>query len=138
MFEWSDSMSVGNATMDMEHRNLLGMVATVEHALRSGDCTILSQAFQRLFLCVDMHQSNEERFACALGIEFDEHRMRHRAQQFELMHLHKELEAKSGIWSEGAVEHFSKSLWNWARAHIAHDDSLLKPGLSGHPYHFKP
>lgn len=136
--EWTDSLSVGNAMMDSDHQNLCSMMCTVEHALRSGDEVILSQSFQRLLNGVGIHFVNEEKLAFALDLPFDQHKKTNRAQQLELEHMRLELEAKSGIWSEGAVEHFSMSLKNWLGEHIGRDGGVLKPALLGHPYHFKP
>ncbi len=138
MVDWSDNLSISNVVMDSDHKNLVAMVNTVEHAIRSGDCTILSQAFQRLFMCVEIHFSNEERFAKALELPFDQHKKLHFSQHNELGHMRTELEAKSGIWSEGAVEHFSQALRNWLLDHIHGDVIALKGALSNQPYHFKP
>lgn len=136
--QWSDSLSVGNSLMDSDHRNLLGMMSTVEHALRSGNPLILSQAFQRLVVGVAIHSVNEERIALAVELPFDDIRKMNRYLQQELEHMRSELDAKNGIWSEGAVEHFSLSLKNWMAAHIGRDERLLKPALIPHPYDLKP
>ncbi|HEX5363398.1 MAG TPA: hypothetical protein VFW59_03965 [Gallionella sp.] len=138
VFEWTDSLSVGNAMMDADHQNLIGMIRAVEHALRSGDCVVLSQSFQLLLYGVGIHFANEERLALALELPFDQHKKLNRAQQYELEHMRTELEAKSGIWSGGAVEHFSCSLRNWLSEHIGRDGERLRPVLAAHPYHFKP
>lgn len=136
--QWSDSLSIGNAMIDSDHRNLLGMMSTVEHALRSGDGPILSQAFQRLIVCVGIHFANEERLAQAIDLPLDNHRRLNQYLQQELEHMRIELEAKRGIWSEGAIEHFAHSLRNWMAAHIGRDERLLKSALATQPYDFKP
>lgn len=136
--QWSDSLSVGNSLMDSDHRNLLGMMSTVEHALRSGDPLILSQAFQRLVVGVGIHFVNEERLAQTVELPFEDVRKMNRYLQRELEYLRSELDAKDGIWSEAAVEHFSLSLRNWMAAHIGRDERLLKPALIPHPYDLKP
>ncbi|MFZ3017352.1 MAG: hemerythrin domain-containing protein [Gallionella sp.] len=136
--QWSDSLSVGNALMDSDHRNLLGMIGTVEHALRSGNGQILSQAFQRLVVSVSIHFVNEERLAQAIDLDFDNHKKLNQYLQRELEHMRIELDAKNGIWSDGAIEHFSHSLKNWMAAHLGRDERLLKPVLVAQPYDFKP
>jgi len=136
--QWSNSLSVGNALMDSDHRNLLGMVATVDHALRSGNAQILSQAFHRLVVSVGIHFSNEERLAQAIALDFDNHRKMNQYLQRELEHMRVELDAKEGIWSEGSVEHFSHCLKNWMAAHIGRDERLLKPVFTAQPYNLKP
>jgi len=136
--QWSDNLSVSNALMDSDHRNLLGMMSTVEHALRSGDGQILSQAFQRLVVSVGIHFVNEERLAQAIALPFDNHRKLNQYLQQELEHMRIELDAKNGIWSDGAIEHFSHCLKNWMAAHLGRDERLLKPALAVQPYDLKP
>lgn len=137
VLEWTDRLSIGNDKMDSDHRNLISMIVTVEHALRSGDAETLSQAFQRLLVGVGIHFSNEERLAKLIGVPFDDHRKTNRSQQNELEHMRLELEAKSGLWSEAAVEHFSHSLKTWVSEHLVRDEGALKPALSAYPYHLK-
>ncbi|MDP2143231.1 MAG: hemerythrin domain-containing protein [Gallionella sp.] len=136
--QWSDSLSVGNALMDSDHRNLFGMIGTVDHALRSGNPQILSQAFQRLVVCVGIHFANEERLAQAIDLPFDNHKRLNLYLQQELEYMRSELDAKDGLWSESAVEHFSHSLRNWMAAHLGRDERLLKPVLSAQPYDLRP
>ncbi len=136
--QWSDSLSVGNQMMDAEHRNLIGMIAAVDSALRSGDGSGLSQAFQRLVIYAGIHFANEERLAQAIDLPFDNHKKLNRYLREELEHMRTELDAKDGIWSEGAVEHFSHSLKNWMAAHIGRDERLLKPAFAAQPYELKP
>ena len=136
--QWSDNLSVGNALMDSDHRNLFGMIGTVDHALRSGNSQILSQAFQRLVVSVGIHFANEERLAQVIDLPFDSHKKLNLYLQQELEHMRSELDAKDGLWSEGAVEHFSHSLRNWMAAHLGRDERLLKPVLSAQPYDLRP
>lgn len=136
--EWTEQLSVGNATLDSDHRNLICMIHTVEHALRSGNGHILSHAFQRLLLCVGIHFSNEEKLAQAVDLPFDEKQKSNLHLRRELEYLWDELEAKRGIWSDAAVEHFSRVLKGWMVEHISRDDRCLKPALTAQPYYFKP
>lgn len=136
--QWSDCLSVGNEQMDTEHRNLLDMIAAVDQALRSGDGSVLSQAFQRLVVYVGIHFASEERLAQAIDLPFDSHKKLNRYLQEELEHMRIELDAKDGLWSEGSVEHFSHSLRNWMAAHIGRDERLLKPVFAAQPYDLRP
>ena len=138
LLEWTDRLSVGNAMMDSDHQNLLSMMSTVEHALRSGDGVILSQSFHRLLNAVGIHFANEEKLALALELPIEQHKRSNCAQRQELEYMRIELEAKSGIWSMGTVEHFSNSLRNWFADHIGRDGGALKPALLAQSYHFKP
>jgi hemerythrin len=136
--QWSDSLSVGNELMDTEHKNLLGMIAAVDQALRSDDGSELSQAFQRLVVYVGIHFASEERLAQTIDLPFDNHKKLNRYLREELEHMQTELDAKGGIWSEGAVEHFSHALKNWMAAHLGRDERLLKPAFVVQPYDLRP
>lgn len=136
--QWSDNLSVGNALMDADHRNLFGILSAVDHALRSGNDQMLLQAFHRLAVCVGIHFANEERLAKAMDMPFDNHRKTNLYLQQELEHMRIELEARRGIWSDGAVEHFSLSLKNWMEAHLGRDERLLKPVFAAQPYDLEP
>lgn len=127
--EWTEQLSVGNELIDSEHRNLIDMINGVEQVLRAGSQAALMSAFKVLADCARAHFENEEKIARAADLPFDRHKGAHQYLQRELQYLWNELEAKSGLWSEGAVEHFSRMLGNWILDHIMGEDMLLKPAL---------
>ncbi|WP_212785384.1 bacteriohemerythrin [Ferrigenium kumadai] len=133
---WTEQLSVGNAIIDSEHRNLIGLINSVEHALRSGNEHALSHAFKLLTDCVRLHFMNEEKIAQAAELPFEQHKQSHQYLQKELQYIRDELEAKSGMWSEGAVEHFTRTLGNWMMDHLSGEDKLLKPALLTLPSDF--
>lgn len=134
---WGKQLSVGNEIIDAEHRNLIGMVNDIVRAIRARDCDALAQAFQLLegWLCV--HFVNKEKIARAVNFDFSNHKS---AQQYllkELQHMRDELIAKNGMWSDGAVDHFTRSLKVWMiDGHIIDLDMLMKPALQAHDYKF--
>jgi hemerythrin-like metal-binding protein len=136
--EWTEQLSVGNALIDSEHRNLIGMINSIEHALRSGNQLDLQRTFKLLADCVRVHFLNEERVAKAAEFPVEHHKRIHEYLQRELQYLREELEAKSGMWSQGAVEHFSRMLGNWLLDHITGEDMQLKSALQVLPYDFSP
>ncbi|HXU92066.1 MAG TPA: bacteriohemerythrin [Gallionella sp.] len=133
---WTEQLSVGNAAIDSEHRSLIGMINSVEGALRTGNEHALSHAFKRLTDCARFHFMNEEKIAQAADFPLEQHKRAHRYLERELQYIRDELEAKSGMWSEGAVEHFTRMLGNWMMDHISDEDKLLKPALQTLPYDF--
>lgn len=135
---WTEQLSVGNAVIDSEHRNLIGMINSVEHALRTGNEHALLHAFQLLADCTRLHFTSEERIAQAAGLPFDHHKQAHRHLQKELQYLREEVEAKSGMWSDGAVEHFARMLGSWMMDHLLGEDMLMKPALQNRPCDFSP
>ena len=38
---WTKQLSVGNATLDSENKNLIGMVNSIEYAVEIKDCSYL-------------------------------------------------------------------------------------------------
>ncbi len=136
--EWTEQLSVGNALIDTEHENLIDMINSVEHALRAGDQPALLSSFKRLADGVRLHFMTEEKIAQAIRFPFDHHHGAHQYLQKELQYMREELEAKSGMWSEGAVEHFSRMLGSWMMDHIAGEDMMLKPALQACSYDFAP
>lgn len=136
---WTNQMSIGNAAIDSDHRNLLNMVDNVVHAIRRRESSALSQAFKTLEEWLCTHFANEEKIARAIDLPFDQHK---RAQQYslkELQNLRDELAAKEGSWSEIASEHYANFLNNWIiDEHIAKLDMPMKPALQKYPYDFMP
>ena len=53
--------------------------------------------------------------------------------------MRDELVGKGGVWSDGTVDHFTKSLKHWMiDKHIIELDMQMKPVLQGYPYDFMP
>jgi len=136
---WTDGISVGNAVIDSDHKNLIGIANNVNRAIRSRDSATLSKAFVHLenWLCV--HFANEKRIAHAVNFNFSGHEQEQQYALNELQHLRDELAAKRGIWSDGAVEHFTGFLKHWLiDDHIVRLDMQMKPALQAHDYTFWP
>lgn len=138
-FTWSDKLSIGNAVVDSEHRMLIRMTNDVVHAIRARNCEILAQAFELLehWLCV--HFVNEETIARAVNFDFSRHKTAQQHSLKELQHMRDELIARDGVWSDGTVEHFARSLKDWViDEHILKLDMLMKPVLQTYDYNFLP
>ena len=135
---WSEDMSVGNATIDSDHKRLIAMVKDVGIMIKMRDNFILAQAFELLehYLCV--HFANEERIVQAIKFPFARYRL---AQQYvlkEFRHMKDELIDKNGKWSDDAAEHYSNFLNDWIIDHIIKKDMLMKSTLRAYSYDFEP
>ena len=135
---WTKELSVGNATIDSDHKQLIDMTNRIRHEIRSADSSALAQAFERIENWLPTHFTNEEKIVRAVHFSLDRHALAHQYSMRELQYLRDELVSKDGIWSEGAVEHFCHSLENWAIEHITKMDMQIKPALQTHPYDFQP
>ncbi|MCF8152407.1 MAG: hemerythrin domain-containing protein [Sulfuritalea sp.] len=136
--EWSTQLSVGNETIDSEHRNLLKMINDVESAIRAGNSPTLPQSLKLLEDCVAAHFADEEKIAQAIGFDFTQNKLEHQYVQNELRHMVEDLVAKNGAWSESVAAHYSFFLSEWMVEHILQEDILMKPVLQTYPYDFKP
>lgn len=136
---WTKKLSIGNAIIDAEHRNLISMVNDVSHEIKIRDGSALSQAFKLLdnWLCV--HFVNEEKIAQAINFHFAQHKLAQQHSLKELRYMKNELVDKDGVWSDSAVAHFTRSLKNWMiDEHIIKLDMLMKPALQNYDYNFCP
>src|SRR3989338_6932173 len=138
MNPWTDELSVGNATIDTEHKDLIVMVNGIEAMIKARDSFALPQAFEQLehYLCI--HFADEEDIARAIKFPFAKNIQEHKYVLKEFQHMKNELVAKDGIWSDGAAEHYSNFLSNWITDHVISEDMLMKPALKNYPYDFKP
>lgn len=134
---WSKQLSVGNATIDSEHKDLLKMINDVEHAIRARDISTLPQLFKLLEDCVSVHFADEEKIAQAIGFDFTHNKLEHQYVQNELRHIRDELVDRNSTWSESAAAHYSYFLSEWMVEHILQEDMLMKPVLQTYPYDFK-
>lgn len=136
---WSKQLSVGNVIIDSEHRNLISLVNDVIHAIETRNDPDLTPAFEQLEHTLCVHFENEEKIAQAVGFNFSKHKS---AQQYglkELLFLKNELAGGHGLWSENAVEHFTRFLENWMiNEHIIGLDMQMRPVLQTYDYEFWP
>ena len=137
--KWTKQLSVGNAIIDSEHRNLIGIANNVRRAIKSRDSSTLPQEIEHLEDWLYVHFANEEKIARAVNFDFSQHKL---AQQYwlkELWFLRDELTGKRGLWSDNAIEHFSHFLSDWMiDGHIISLDMLMKPTLQTYDYNFLP
>jgi hemerythrin len=131
-------MSVGNESIDSEHKTLLNMVNDIERAIRKRNSAALLQAFKLFEDAVHIHFRNEANIAKAINYPFDEHKLEHQYVLNELQTMRDELISNEGRWSESAVEHYYGFLSEWTTVHIGEDDMRMKAILDTYPYNFKP
>ena len=138
---WSEELSVGNAMIDSEHKNLIGMVNNLERVIRARDGFAMPQAFDQLeeYLCA--HFANEEKMAQAINFPFTQNEREHK-YVLKSLHLIRNavtaMAAKNGIWAEDAADHYPEFLNDWLTNHVTKEDMLMKPMLQTYPYDFSP
>jgi len=136
---WTKQLSVGNETLDSEHKNLIGIVNLIEYAIETRDMATLLRTLKLLMNCIHTHFTNEERFAQAIDLPLDDqHDLAHQHLQKELQQTGVELEVRGGMWPEYIMDHYPQFLREWLIEHITKEDMLMKPALQTYPYDFQP
>ena len=138
MEKWTDDLSVGNASIDADHKKLLVMVNGLETMIKARDNFALPQALEQLEHYLNVHFTNEEKIAQTVNFPFGKNKLGHQYVLKEFQHMKAELIAKNGIWADGAAEHYSHFLSDWITDHVVKEDMLMKPVLQTYPYDFKP
>jgi len=135
---WTKPMSVGNESIDSEHKTLISMVNDIDGAIRARDAAALLQAFKLFEVSVRLHFRNEARIAEAINYPFEAHKLEHQYVLDEIQTMKKELLSNRGKLSESSAEHYYGFLSEWTTMHISEDDMQMKEILETHPYDFKP
>ncbi len=135
---WTERLSVGNAMLDTEHKQLIDMVNSIERAIRTRDSRALLQTFKPFEDYVRVHFGNEAKIAQSVDFPFIQHALEHHYVLEELRQMSDELVANDGRWSESAAEHYSYFLSEWLIEHLLEQDMLMKSVLQKLPYNFKP
>ena len=135
---WTKQLSVGNAVIDSDHKNLIAIINGIERAISAKNHSAISQAFEFLegWLCV--HFANDERIARAASLDFLEHKQAQQYSLKELQYLRDELVAKKGILSGSEAKHYFHLLKCWMTEHIIKVDMPVKPMLQTLDYLFWP
>lgn len=137
--KWTKQLSVGNAVIDSEHKNLIAIANGVRRAIKARDSAALPRELEHLEDWLYVHFSNEEKIAQAVNFDFSQHKLAQQSWLKELWFLRNELIGKSGLWSEDAIEYFSLFLSDWLiDGHIISLDMPMKPVLQSYGYNFLP
>ncbi|MDO8466198.1 MAG: hemerythrin domain-containing protein [Gallionella sp.] len=137
--KWTKQLSVGNAVIDSEHKNLITIANSVRRAIKARDSAALPQELEHLEDWLYVHFANEEKIAQAVNFDFSQHKLAQQCWLKELWLLRNELIGKNGLWSDDAIEHFSLFLSDWMiDGHIIGLDMPMKPVLQSYGYNFLP
>lgn len=135
---WTKLMSVGNESIDSEHKTLISMVNDIDRAIRVKDAAALLHAFKLFEVFVRLHFRNEANIAEAIDYPFEAHKLEHQYVLNEIQTMKKELVSNKGKLSESSAEHYYGFLSGWTTMHIDEDDMRMKEILDTYPYDFKP
>jgi len=139
--EWSDDLSVGNARIDSDHKDLILKTNNVVQAIDSRDISALTHAFDLLEKSLIAHFAYEKKIAYAIGFCFEQNESDHK-NILEILNRIKEAVAtmvsSNSKMTEDAVDYYSELLCDWLTNHVFNEDILMKPALKAYPYDYIP
>lgn len=132
--KWNDELSVGNGTIDTEHKVLIRIAQDISDAIKGRKLDSLEKMFAFIELQMRGHFLTEERLAKAANYEFSEHKHSQQYLMNEILYLRNELIGKK-VWSDAAAKHYCNILESWLiDDHIIKTDMKMKPALLAMPF----
>ncbi len=137
--KWTKQLSVGNAVIDSEHKNLITITSNVRRAIKARDSSTLSQELEHLEDWLYVHFANEGKIAQAVNFDFSQHKLAQQCWLKELWFLRDELVGKNSLLPDDEIEYFSLFLSDWMiDGHIISLDMAMKPVLQAYDYNLLP
>ncbi len=135
---WADHLSVGNAMIDSDHRNLIELVNRIQCAIGKRDPIKLSRAMESFAAFMHVHLKNEEQLAEAVNFPLGQNRLEHQQLMYEIKCMLDNLDPEYSVWPDNVVEKYSRLLSDWMMDHIIQKGMQMKPMLQSLPYDFLP
>ncbi|MBI5626510.1 MAG: hypothetical protein HY935_04820 [Nitrosomonadales bacterium] len=132
----TEQMSIGNAILDSDHKELLGMIREIDSASKARDHFALLRSVRQVGACMNRHFLNEELLANSLHIPFALHKITHQNMRDEIVLIRHQI-VKEGVVTLH-MEQYAQFLQDWLINHIADENTqLMKSVLQTRPYDFK-
>lgn len=135
---WTERMSVGNAIIDSDHKELIAMINGAEYMIKKRDSYALSLALNHIEYWLHAHFENEGLIAQAVSFPFAKHKLEHENMLKTFCFMREVIEGKDGAWDEDGAKHYAEFLSDWLTNHLLDEDMLMKPVLQCYPYDFRP
>lgn len=135
---WKKKLSVGNAVIDSEHRNLMEIIDNIESLIKAKDGHALSQVFGQLEQWLCIHFANENHIAQSVNYDFTQHKQAQQNLLKEARRLKEGVAIKDSLWPEDEIKHYSGYLKRQLVEHITNADMRMKSVLQHLPYDFLP
>lgn len=137
-FAWSEQLSVGNAILDSEHRNLISKINNITRMIEAGEAAALPGAFEMLETWLMVHFENERMFAQSFDLDFEQHELAHQGLLDELRRWRDELAAKNWAAPNSRTKSHYQLLHDRFIKHLAEDDMQMKPAFWNCRYDYIP
>lgn len=127
LYEWDDSLSVGNAQIDKDHKRLMDLVAQLNEAMRSGQGrSAVGTILDELVSYTEEHFRTEENFMREINYpDFPVHKAEHERLVKEV----KDLQTRFQSGSITITVSVSNFLADWLRNHILVQDKKLASAI---------
>lgn len=135
---WSKRLSVGNAILDSEHKNLISQINEIMRLIEARESIALASMLEAIEISMDAHFANEELFARAVNFDFSLHRLTHQHLLADFRKFKHSLAEKNGVWADSEIKLYYSFLHDWLIGHIAAEDMQMKQALESYPYDFLP
>ena len=130
LLEWKPEYSVGIASMDDEHREMIGMINGIYAQLaESSNADDIESCLEEIFATISAHFALEERVMRDAGYEeYEEHKENHEDLLDEIRDLMDDFAADAEAGSRVLEERLSL----WFSKHFASFDARLHGKLGAH------
>ena len=135
---WKQRLSVGNAIIDSEHRNLMASAENINAMMKAGDTSAVLKELQQFEHWQCTHFENEEKIALAVNFDVSSNSLDHQNALKKFQCMKDELISCGNILPDHAIRHYSRFLSDWLVGHIVTEDMRMKPLLQTYPYNFMP
>ncbi len=126
---WREQLSVGNDTIDADHKYLIDIINRAEQGMAAKNLKGLAAALESLSRYSQEHFAREEKIAKAAGYEQVPSLNQSHAALIEQLDRVKAEISQMQEWSPEAVERFANLLRSWLIDHVVKEDLLMKPIL---------
>ena len=128
-FEWNESMSVDEPTIDAQHKRLLAQVNKVIEAMLFGIASKeVNEAISFFDTYINEHLAYEEEYMRRRGyLDLEKHKQKH--QDFRKKYAEFNEKLKGGKTSSELLIEMEEFLGNWWLGHIGYEDKKYHDAL---------
>ncbi|OIQ93849.1 bacteriohemerythrin [mine drainage metagenome] len=127
--EWRNVMSVGDPTVDGDHKHLIDLINAFETSISGEiDHRKIARVLLGLVQYTGEHFAREEELQLKVRYPYYEsHRKQHRDVLRQLQHVLTEYTEAHGVVQDSMIREISRFLKDWLVGHIIESDLRMKP-----------
>jgi len=127
--EWRESMSVGDPTVDADHKHLVDLINDFEKSITGKvDHRKIARVLLGLVQYTGEHFAREEELQLKIRYSYHEsHRKQHRDVLKQLEHVLTEYTQANGVVQDKMIRGIADFLKEWLVGHIIESDLRMRP-----------